>query len=107
MTHLSLLTSSLPQLLHLHPLTLEDILQQEPREKLDLFQKLGYYFISFRAIETRDDREKFQRKIHKMDGQLETAANHDGTVRETNVYLVVFDEGICCVHLFFCCFVSL
>ncbi|EKM83913.1 hypothetical protein AGABI1DRAFT_66982 [Agaricus bisporus var. burnettii JB137-S8] len=86
------------KLLHLHPLTLEDILQQEPREKLDLFQKLGYYFISFRAIETRDDREKFHQKIHKMDGQLETAANHDGTVRETNVYLVVFDEGICCFH---------
>jgi magnesium transporter len=39
------------QLLNLHPLTLEDVLQQDPREKLDVFDKLGYYFVVFRAID--------------------------------------------------------
>jgi magnesium transporter len=39
------------QLLHLHPLTLEDVLQQDPREKLDVFENLGYYLIVFRAID--------------------------------------------------------
>ncbi len=39
------------QLLHLHPLTLEDVLQREPREKIDIYDGLGYYFIVFRAID--------------------------------------------------------
>ncbi|KXN90066.1 Magnesium transporter ALR2 [Leucoagaricus sp. SymC.cos] len=87
------------KLLHLHPLTLEDILQQDPREKLDLFPKLGYYFISFRAIETRQGREKSQRVLQKMNDHLEPIAGYgEGVVRETNVYLVVFSEGICCFH---------
>jgi len=42
---------TLGRLLHLHPLTLEDILQWEPRDKLESFPKLGYYFIIFRAID--------------------------------------------------------
>jgi magnesium transporter len=42
---------SLIQLLHLHPLTLEDVLQREPREKIDVYEGLGYYFIVFRAID--------------------------------------------------------
>lgn len=41
----------LGELLHLHPLTLEDVLQQDPREKLDVFENLGYYLIVFRAID--------------------------------------------------------
>lgn len=39
------------QLLGLHPLTLEDVLQQDPREKLDTFDKLGYYFIVVRSLD--------------------------------------------------------
>lgn len=39
------------QLLALHPLTLEDVLQQDPREKLDLFERLGYYFVVIRALD--------------------------------------------------------
>ncbi|WVN85663.1 uncharacterized protein L203_100812 [Cryptococcus depauperatus CBS 7841] len=39
------------QLLSLHPLTLEDVLQQDPREKLDRFDKLGYYFLVIRALD--------------------------------------------------------
>ncbi|KAL7415480.1 hypothetical protein BDY24DRAFT_383090 [Mrakia frigida] len=39
------------ELFALHPLTLEDILHQDPREKLETFERLGYYLISFRAID--------------------------------------------------------
>ncbi|WVR06776.1 hypothetical protein IAU60_003811 [Kwoniella sp. DSM 27419] len=39
------------ELLGLHPLTLEDVLQQDPREKLDHFDKLGYYFLAVRALD--------------------------------------------------------
>lgn len=87
------------KLLHLHPLTLEDILQQDPREKLDLFPKLGYYFISFRAIETRESREKSRRLLQRMNDYLTPISGHgEGIVGETSVYLIVFTEGICCFH---------
>lgn len=39
------------ELLGLHPLTLEDVLHQDPREKLDVYDKLGYYFIVVRALD--------------------------------------------------------
>lgn len=39
------------ELLALHPLTLEDVLHQDPREKLDTFHKLGYYFVVIRALD--------------------------------------------------------
>lgn len=39
------------ELLSLHPLTLEDVLHQDPREKLDAFHKLGYYFVVIRALD--------------------------------------------------------
>jgi len=78
------------KLLHLHPLTLEDILMKDPREKLERFPKLGYYFISFRAIESWDHREKYR----DQDGD----GREQGVVGEANVYLVVFNEGICSFH---------
>ena len=37
----------------LHPLTVEDVLQQESREKIDVFEKLGYYFVVMRAVYER------------------------------------------------------
>ncbi|KAJ7634263.1 hypothetical protein DFH06DRAFT_1436950, partial [Mycena polygramma] len=78
------------KLLHLHPLTLEDILMKDPREKLERFPKLGYYFISFRAIESWDNREKYWQQAR---------GGHDqGVVGEANVYLVVFNEGVCSFH---------
>ncbi|KIK70928.1 hypothetical protein GYMLUDRAFT_148650 [Collybiopsis luxurians FD-317 M1] len=82
------------KLLHLHPLTLEDILQQDPREKLELFPKLGYYFISFRSIESRTIRAKFERQI---DPFIDTFGD-EGLLVESNVYLVVFNEGVCSFH---------
>lgn len=39
------------ELLGLHPLTLEDVLHQDPREKLDTYDKLGYYFVVVRALD--------------------------------------------------------
>ncbi|KAJ7244760.1 hypothetical protein B0H12DRAFT_1128650 [Mycena haematopus] len=78
------------KLLHLHPLTLEDILTKEPREKLERFPKLGYYFISFRAIESWDSHGKYW----DQDG----VGREKGIVGEANVYLVVFNEGVCSFH---------
>lgn len=43
----------LRKFLPLHPLTIEDILQQEPREKVEHFDRLGYQFIVFRALDER------------------------------------------------------
>lgn len=76
-------------------MTLEDILQQDPREKLELFPKLGYYFIVFRAIESQKTRERFRRD--ERDGGYHGNKNDEGIVGEANVYLVVFREGICSV----------
>lgn len=35
----------------MHPLTIEDILSQETREKIESYEQLGYYFIAFRALD--------------------------------------------------------
>lgn len=75
------------QLLHLHPLTLEDILHQDPREKLEFFPRLGYYFVVFRAVDAR------------MLNSGEVTARNTDDLRVTNVYLTVFREGVCSVSL--------
>ncbi|KAI6129192.1 hypothetical protein EDD16DRAFT_1106 [Pisolithus croceorrhizus] len=74
------------KLLHLHPLTLEDILQRDAREKLELFPKLGYRFIVFRAMDNAITREPF--------GQQ----SNEGLIGEATMYLVVFRDGICTFH---------
>jgi magnesium transporter len=35
----------------MHPLTIEDILSQETREKIESYEQLGYYFVAFRALD--------------------------------------------------------
>lgn len=85
---------SLSQMLRIHPLTLEDILHQEPREKLELFPKLGYYFVIFRALEGEQAREQFRRYWKQEDGQLPGASIDDGVFTGVNVYLLVFKDGI-------------
>jgi magnesium transporter len=75
------------QILHLHPLTLEDILHQDPREKLEVFPRLGYYFIVFRAVDAR-----FLRG-----GNGVTSTQQTDELRVSNVYITVFREGICSV----------
>ncbi|KAG8832677.1 proliferating cell nuclear antigen [Serendipita sp. 399] len=87
---------ALGKLLQLHPLTLEDILQKESREKFELFPRLGYYFIVFRAIE-RPNADVFPEEdddASSTDGLPEMTEVLD----ITNVYLVVFKEGICIFH---------
>ncbi|KAI0348595.1 hypothetical protein BDW22DRAFT_1320909 [Trametopsis cervina] len=86
------------KLLHLHPLTLEDILTQEPREKLELFPKLGYYLVVFRAIESEKtrNRRRLMGTLTSHDGRDEL--REEGIVGDVNVYLVVFREGICSFH---------
>ena len=79
--------------MHLHPLTLEDILTQDPREKLELFPRLGYYFLSFRAIESQKTRERLRYLL----SEDELGDKDEGIVAEVNMYLVVFREGICSV----------
>ena len=81
-------------MLHLHPLTLEDILQQDPREKLELFPKLGYSFIAFRAVESPTAHERPD-VVSQRTESLHLPAH--GVVNEFNVYLVVFRHGICTV----------
>ncbi|WFC94301.1 hypothetical protein MBRA1_000930 [Malassezia brasiliensis] len=46
----------------LHPLTVEDILKQEPREKVETFDRLGYYFVVIRALD--ENYFKFTRADH-------------------------------------------
>lgn len=76
-------------------------MQQDPREKLELFPKLGYYFIVFRAIENKKTQEKF-RPSDLGDVDTEDDPLHDeGVIGEANVYLIVFNEGICSVSTHF------
>ena len=35
----------------MHPLTIEDVLQRDQREKIEAFEPLGYHFIAFRALD--------------------------------------------------------
>jgi magnesium transporter len=74
---------------------LEDIIQQDPREKLEHFPKLGYYFISFRAVDTQS-----VRKLSRQNRGGSSTNSGDSTLGEANVYLVVFKEGICSVGVF-------
>ena len=91
------------QLLRLHPLTLEDILHQEPREKLELFPKLGYYFVVFQALEGERSRER-SRKLRRQDeGDSCNGPVGEGLLGSVNVYLVVFREGICSVRAIILC----
>lgn len=100
-------------MLHLHPLTLEDILQKERREKLELFQRLGYYFISFRAVGTRSRSSNDDDNDSNYKGQSGSPGHEDdkklgrgfglgldagGGLLEANIYLVVFREGIVSFH---------
>lgn len=88
-------------MLHLHPLTLEDILHQEAREKLEIFPRLGYYFIVFRALESERSRERFRRFKNKDSEGMTTVPRgpaDEGIIGAVNVYLIVFREGICSVR---------
>jgi magnesium transporter len=60
----------------IHPLTAEDILMQEQREKVELFK--NYYFINYRSFEQDENSEDFMEPV--------------------NLYVVVFREGVISFH---------
>ncbi|KAI8375696.1 hypothetical protein EDC96DRAFT_436416 [Choanephora cucurbitarum] len=68
--------SHLQNLFHIHPLTVEDIVMEEPREKFEAFQH--YYFICFRAFEP-----------------IPQSPNHLGPV---GVYILVFRNFVLSFH---------
>lgn len=65
----------------IHQLTTEDILMQEPREKVELFQH--YYFVNYRSFEQDKDSEDYMEPV--------------------NMYVVVFREGVISVSLLVLC----
>ena len=60
----------------IHPLTAEDIMLQEAREKVELFQ--NYYFVNYRSFEQDMNNEDFLEPV--------------------NMYVVVFREGVISFH---------
>lgn len=60
----------------IHPLTSEDIMMQEPREKVELFR--NYYFVNYRSFEQDINNEDFLEPV--------------------NMYVVVFREGVISFH---------
>lgn len=60
----------------IHPLTAEDILMQEAREKVELFPK--YYFVNYRTFEQDMNSEDYLEPV--------------------NMYVVVFPEGVISFH---------
>jgi magnesium transporter len=60
----------------IHPLTAEDIIEQEPREKVELFR--NYYFVNYRTFDQDTRSEDYLEPV--------------------NMYVVVFREGIISFH---------
>jgi magnesium transporter len=60
----------------IHPLTAEDIMMQEAREKVELFR--NYYFVNYRTFEQDINSENFLEPV--------------------NMYVVVFREGVLSFH---------
>ncbi|KAL2124525.1 hypothetical protein VTJ04DRAFT_890 [Mycothermus thermophilus] len=60
----------------IHPLTAEDIMMQEQREKVELFR--NYYFVSYRTFDQDQNSENFLEPV--------------------NMYVVVFREGVLSFH---------
>jgi magnesium transporter len=60
----------------IHPLTAEDIMMQEAREKVELFR--NYYFVNYRTFEQDMNNEDFLEPV--------------------NMYVVVFREGVISFH---------
>ncbi|KAK3695011.1 hypothetical protein B0T22DRAFT_89825 [Podospora appendiculata] len=60
----------------IHPLTAEDIMMQEAREKVELFRH--YYFVNYRTFDQDENSENFLEPV--------------------NMYVVVFREGVLSFH---------
>lgn len=111
----------------LHPLTIEDILHQETREKLESFPALGYYFIAYRALDEsyfkytspdpspassftgeedgNDEGGREKRESERKRGRVDIVEGVGGKegvegvgVGAINLYLIVFGDGIISFH---------
>jgi hypothetical protein len=82
----------LNRMFKLHPLTIEDILVKDEREKMEVFDRLGYYFVAFRGV----DESNFRWKRNGADeGRRENIIEGlGGGVGAINVYFIVMEEGI-------------
>lgn len=111
---------------------MEDILQQETREKMETFPSLGYYFVVFRALDESYFRYTSPPEVTESgtDGKgkgkdsdrtgktskgrvdlVEGVGGKEGvegvSVGAVNLYLVVFPDGIISVSYFFSSLLSL
>ncbi|KAK0547926.1 hypothetical protein OC846_003558 [Tilletia horrida] len=98
----------LSKMFPLHPLTVEDILQQDPREKVEVFEKLGYYFVTVRAIDETyfrigkgdvgPDGDAKGPRIDLLSGVPGKDGIEGVSVGAINLYLVVFSHGLITFH---------
>ncbi|MBW0489112.1 hypothetical protein O181_028827 [Austropuccinia psidii MF-1] len=83
----------LQKIFPLHPLTIEDILSQDTREKTETFDGLGYYLISFRGLNDEDfvdedDDDDDEEEEEEEDGDDDNNDNNehdDGGKKDTDV----------------------
>lgn len=75
-------------------------MHKDPREKLEVFPKLGYYFVVIRALEGERSRSRFKQRtaIENDSASIVPGLANEGVIGAVNVYLVVFREGICSVR---------
>lgn len=61
---------------------------------------LGYYFIVFRAIESRTARDRLRHLLNpKREAENGNNLDDEGIIGQVLVYLVVFRDGVCSVSL--------
>ncbi|KAI9368056.1 hypothetical protein BJX61DRAFT_525700 [Aspergillus egyptiacus] len=84
--------SSLARAVSLHPLTVEDILLQEPRQKIETFP--GYYLISLRTLAaTIDCEEEVKPSEAKSQDEYLNLFRSPATPNPSMLYILVFGSG--------------
>lgn len=66
----------------LHPLTIEDVLHQDMREKLEVFDALGYYLVSFRALDEGYFRYTDRGGEEEEEGEGPTVGKEEDALRD-------------------------
>jgi len=75
---------------------------------VEVFPRLGYYFIVFRALESEKTRARARATqlslgldVEEDQKERDGGEGVGGSIGATNVYIVVFRDGICTVSKFF------
>lgn len=63
----------------MHPLTIEDILSQETREKIETYEQLGYYFVAFRALDETYFKYSEESSSTSSPSTSKTSSREDGS----------------------------